>query len=74
MAPFLSICSSTVILGRVLSARQSCSTALLGLSVLESIIFLVFLKVTYEAIVEDSGVGDFVLGGTTPTGKWEPRN
>lgn len=43
-------------------------------TVLESIIFLVFLKVTYEAIVEDSGVGDFVLGGTTPTGKWEPRN
>lgn len=28
----LSICSSTVIRGRVLSAKQSCSTALLGLS------------------------------------------
>lgn len=37
--------------------------------------FLVFLNVTYEAIVEDSGVGgDFVLGGTTPTGKWEPKS
>lgn len=43
-------------------------------TVLESIIFLVFLKVTQEAIVEDSGVGDFVLGGTTPTGKWGPKN
>lgn len=43
-------------------------------TVLESVIFFVFLKVTYEAIVEDSGVGDFVLGGTTPTGKWEPKN
>lgn len=28
---------------------------------------------TYDAIVEDSGVGDLVLGGTTPTGKCEPE-
>lgn len=32
--------------------------------------FLVFLRVTYEAMVQDSGelMGDLVLGGMMPTG------
>lgn len=38
-----------------------------GLTVLGSG-FLLFLKVTYEAMEEDSGTGDLVLGGTMPTG------
>lgn len=54
--------------GRLLEMNFSLNT------VLESIIFLVFLKVTYEAIVADSGVGDLVRGGTAPTGKWEPKH
>lgn len=38
-----------------------------GLTVLGSS-FLLFRKVTYEAMEEDSGTGDLVLGGTMPTG------
>lgn len=38
-----------------------------GLTVLGSG-FLLFLKVTYEAMEEESGTGDLVLGGTMPTG------
>lgn len=37
------------------------------LTILESD-FLFFLRVTYEAMEEDSGTGDLVLGGTMPTG------
>lgn len=38
-----------------------------GLTVLGSG-FLLFLNVTYEAMEEESGTGDLVLGGTIPTG------
>lgn len=30
--------------------------------------FFPFLNVTYDAIEEESGTGDLVLGGTMPTG------
>lgn len=42
-------------------------TKVKGLTVLGSG-FLLFLNVTYEAMDEDSGTGDLVLGGTMPTG------
>ena len=38
-----------------------------GLTILGSG-FLLFLRVTYEAMEDDSGTGDLVLGGTMPTG------
>lgn len=46
---------------------RAVKTEVLGLTVLGSG-FLLFLNVTYEAMEEDSGTGDLVLGGTMPTG------
>lgn len=50
-----------------MSHQSQGTSRLFRLTILESD-FLFFLRVTYEAIEEDSGTGDLVLGGTMPTG------